>query len=154
MGNAVGTTKISQVGFVVNDIEETKKKWAIFLGMEVPPTAPVGKYSVTQTVYKGEPAPNAACKLAFFNMSNDIQIELIEPNESPSTWRDYLNEHGEGLHHIAFEVDDTNTVVMNCAELGINLVQQGQYGDASGQYTYMDGTKDLKCIIELLETYK
>ncbi len=153
MSGVVGTSKIAQVGFIVSNIEETKVKWAEFLGVEVPDTIGVGEYSITKTKYKGEDAPNANCKMAFFTVGDGVQLELIEPNESPSTWRDYLNEHGEGIHHLAFQVSDTKKIVLSCEQFGTPVVQTGQYGDASGQYTYLDGNKDLKCIVELLESY-
>ncbi len=36
----VGTHLIAQVGFIVRDVEESKKKWATFLGVDVPETLP------------------------------------------------------------------------------------------------------------------
>ena len=44
MAGIVGTHLVAQVGFIVKDIEETKKKWAAFLGVDVPPTQPCGDY--------------------------------------------------------------------------------------------------------------
>jgi len=35
----------------------------------------------------------------------------------------------------------------------MTCTQRGKYGDASGEYAYMDATADLKCFIELLENY-
>ena len=155
MAGVVGTHLVAQVGFIVKDIEETKKKWAAFLGMEVPPTQPCGDYAVTQTLFEGKPAPEADSLLAFFDVNPGLQIELIQPNEAPSTWRNFLNEHGEGMHHLAFQVKDSAAQVANAeaAEAaGLKLVQHGKYGDGSGEYNYLDAP-DLKCIIELLESY-
>ena len=47
MAGIVGTHLVAQVGFIVKDIEETKKKWAAFLGVDVPETQPCGDYAVT-----------------------------------------------------------------------------------------------------------
>ena len=44
--------------------------------------------------------------------------------------------------------------VKRCEEFGMTLEQKGEYGDASGTYVYMNAYKDLKCIIELLESDK
>ena len=96
MAGTVGTHLFAQVGFIVKDIEETKRKWAAFLGVEVPETQPCGDYAVTQTVFEGKPAPEADSLLAFFDVGPGLQLELIQPNEAPSTWRNFLNEHGEG----------------------------------------------------------
>ena len=152
MAGIVGTHLVAQVGFIVKDVEETKKKWAAFLGVEVPPTQPIGDYAVTQTRYQGEPAPEAYCWMAFFDVGPGLQLELIQPNEKPSTWRSFLEEKGEGIHHVAFQVKDSAACVARAEAAGLKLVQKGVYGDGSGEYNYLDAP-DLKCIVELLESY-
>lgn len=79
-----------------------------------------GDYAVTQTEYKGKPAPGAQSLLAFFDVGPGLQLELIQPNEEPSTWREFLDEHGEGVHHLAFNVAGMNMqqAVDNCKEFG------------------------------------
>lgn len=152
MAGVVGTHLVAQVGFIVKDVEETKKKWAEFLGVDVPETQPIGDYAVTGTTYKGEPAPNAYCWMAFFDVGPGLQLELIQPNDEPSTWRDYLNEHGEGIHHVAFQIKDSKAQVALAEAAGLKLVQRGVYGDGSGEYNYLEAP-ELKCIVELLESY-
>ena len=153
MAGTVGTHLFAQVGFIVKDVEATKRKWAEFLGVDVPETQPVGNYSVTQTTFMGQPAPEASCLMAFFDVGPGLQLELIQPNEAPSTWRNFLNEHGEGMHHIAFQVQDSARQVANAEAAGLKLVQHGVYGDGGGEYNYLDAP-ELKCIVELLESYK
>lgn len=152
MAGVVGTHLVAQVGFIVKDVEATKKKWAEFLGVEVPPTQPIGDFEVTQTNFQGEPAPKAYCWMAFFDVGPGIQLELIQPNEEPSTWRNFLDEKGEGIHHVAFQVKDSKACVANAEANGLKLVQHGVYGDGSGEYNYLEAPK-LKCIVELLESY-
>lgn len=153
MSGVLGTNLVAQVGFIVKDVEETKKKWAEFLGLDIPATQPIGDYKVTGTEFKGEPAPDAYCWMAFFDVGPGLQLELIQPNEKPSTWRNYLDEHGEGMHHVAFLVNNSKVAVSNAEAAGLTLVQRGVYGDGSGEYNYLDAP-DLKCIVELLESYK
>ena len=152
MAGIVGTHLVAQVALIVKDIEETKKKWAEFLGVEVPPTQPIGDYAVTKTQFMGEPAPDAYCWMAFFDVGPGLQLELIQPNDQPSTWRNFLVEKGEGIHHVAFQVKDSAAVVANAEANGLKLVQRGVYGDGSGEYNYLEAP-DLKCIVELLESY-
>ena len=154
MSALLGTNALIQVAIVVKDVEATKVKWAEFLGMEPPPTLGSGDFAVTQTVYKGEPAPDAACKMAFFNVGPNVALELIEPNGVKSTWQNFLDEKGEGIHHIAFGVKNTDEKAAACEKAGMKLVQRGKYGDGSGEYAYFDATADLKCIIETLESFK
>ncbi|MBQ7372321.1 MAG: VOC family protein [Blautia sp.] len=146
-------SRFAQVGFIVADIETARRRYAALLGCEIPPVCTGGEYEVTGTIYKGKPAPDAQSKLAFFDLVPGVQLELIEPNGAPSVWRDFLNTNGEGLHHIAFHVTGMEEVIKACEAEGMTLVQYGKYGDASGHYAYLDGYKDHKCLIELLESF-
>ena len=153
MGKFIDNNVLTQVALIVRDIEATARKFAEFLDIPVPQIIGAGSYEITQTTYKGNPAPNAACKMAFFPVGANVMLELIEPNEEPSVWRDFLNERGEGLHHIAFNVKDMDGKVKTLASFGAECVQRGKYGDGNGEYAYFDATGDLKCYIELLENY-
>ena len=145
----LGRASPCQVGMIVRDIEASKQKWAAFLGMPVPAARPCGDYAVCKTVYRGQPAPEANSLLAFFDLPN-IQLELIQPNEACSTWRDFLDEHGEGVHHYGYQVPDIFKAMEDMKAAGYELVQFGYYGDASGAYAYFDCTVQLGCFIELL----
>lgn len=145
----LGVSTPCQVGMITADIEKAKKKWAAFLGVEEPEARWCGDYAVCKTEYMGQPAPEANSKLAFFDLPN-IQLELIEPNQARSTWRDYLEKHGEGVHHYGYQVKDIYAGIEKMKAAGYPLAQFGFYGDASGAYAYFDCTKDLGCFIELL----
>lgn len=151
MAGIIETNVLTQVGFIVKDVEATKKKFAEFLGLPVPPTVDGGRYEVTKTEYHGQPAPDANCLMAFFDVGGNVQIELIEPNEHPSVWRDFLNEHGEGIHHIAFHIKGMKEKIAACEAFGMKCEQKGEYGSGNGRYAYMAAYDDLKCLVELLE---
>ena len=149
----LGTRKPVQIATIVNDIEAAKRKWAEFLGVDIPPAVDAGEYAVTKTEYMGKPAPEAGCEMAFFQLGNCV-LEIIQPNKESSTWRDFLEQHGEGLHHMAFQVEDIHEGMRACQEFGMVLTQWGYYGDGSGAYAYFDATGSLKCFIELLCSFK
>lgn len=153
MAGVLNTSTIAQVGFIVRDIETTKRDFAAFLGVEAPPTVDGGDYAVAQTTYLGQPAPEANCLMAFFDVAPGLQIELIQPNGKPSAWQMYLDEYGEGMHHLAFPVSETEKKVVSCEAFGMPCLQRGKYGDGSGEYAYFDARKQLKCFIETLESY-
>ena len=147
--------RFAQVGFVVNDIEETKEKYALLFDCLAPEARPCGEYEIMQTRVFGEPAPKANCKLAFIDLTPGVQLELIEPNHEPSVWRDHLDKYGEGIHHIAFQVENGDEVIDRLKkEFGAVVEQEGNYGDGSGRYVYLGGQKSLKGRIELLESFK
>lgn len=148
-------SKFAQVGFVVNDIEAAKKKYALLFDCAEPVVNDAGKYEITKTKIYGEPAPLAASKLAFFDLAPGVQLELIEPNHEPSVWRDHLDTYGEGIHHIAFSVEDADKVIEQLkTQFDAVVEQEGNYGDGSGRYIYLNLQKELKCRIELLESFR
>ncbi len=143
--------RLAQVGWVVKDIESAKSELARFLGVEEPPTVGSGDYEITKTRYRGEPAPEASCKMCFFDLPN-VQLELIEPGEAPSAWREPLEARGEGLHHLAFNVKGMAEAIERCVSWGMRLIQRGEYGDGGGRYAYLDAEDTLHCVVELLES--
>lgn len=143
----LGNNFITQIGILVNDIEKTSQAYADFFGVDKPEAIITDSIEKAETEYKGEPSV-ARAKLAFFDMGS-LQLELIEPDEHPSTWRDHLNEHGEGPHHIAFVVKDMKGKVAAMEKNQMPLIQKGEY--TGGRYAYMDTFKDLKIMLELLE---
>ncbi len=84
-------------------------------------------------------------RLAFLETPS-IQIEFIEPLEGDNIYSDWLAEHGEGLHHILFEVDDPEAVA---AGLQAPIMQSGGSTLRPGAlWTYLDTQDLLGCIIE------
>ena len=154
MSGTLGTCKLAQVGFIVRDLEATKRAFAEFLGVDVRNTVDGGEYAVSGTTVYGQPAPKANCNMAFFTVGDGLQIELIEPNGEHSVWQEFLDQHGEGMHHLAFQVSDTETKILSCEAFGLAPIQRGKYGDASGQYVYFDAREKLKCFIETLESFR
>lgn len=147
--NVLGSDRITQIGVVVKDIEKSSRAYAELLGVDVPKwelTDPVEK---SHTEYHGKPS-KAQAKLAFFQVGNTV-IELIEPVGGPSTWQEFLDTKGEGVHHIAFEVKGMEKRIAGLKAIGIPLIQRGDY--TGGCYSYLDGGPKLGVILELLENF-
>ena len=103
--------------------------------------------SINEETSDPETTPGRA-KLAFLHLGS-VKLELIEPVDGPSTWRDFLEQHGQGIHHIAFLIQGMQGVLAQLDAQGIALVQKGEY--KGGRYAYVDGTNQLAAILELLE---
>jgi len=144
----LGTKIVTQIGFVVNDIEKTSQAFADFLGVEKPQWSLTDTIDKTHGEFNGQPCP-ARAKLAFFHVGETLDIELIEPDETPSVWRNVLNEKGEGVHHIAFVVNSMKEKILALEGNGMKLLQRGEY--TGGRYAYIDCVDQLKTIVELLE---
>jgi methylmalonyl-CoA/ethylmalonyl-CoA epimerase len=147
---SLGSTVITQVGIIVRDIEATSRAWADVFGLPVPPVILTDPLEQAQTDYRGAPT-EARAKLAFFQMGA-VSVELIEPIGGPSTWQEFLDAHGEGVHHLAFEVQGMTKAITYLAGKGMPLVQKGEY--TGGRYAYNDASDPLKVILELLENDK
>lgn len=144
----LGTKVVTQIGFIVRDMDKTKKKFAEFLGVEEPDAFWSEGIEKTQSEFNGKPCP-ARARLAFFKVGDTLDIELIQPDEQPSVWRNFLDENGEGVHHIAFQVKGMKEKVALLEKAGMPLIQKGEY--TGGRYAYMNSTGDLKVLLELLE---
>jgi hypothetical protein len=142
--------KLIQIGFLVKDIEKTKKEFARFFDVPEPETIDCGEYEITKTQYRGKPAPKAKCYMTFFYF-DDLQMELIQPNEEPSIWKEHLEEYGEGIHHISFNVKGMPKAISSCEGFGMKLLQKGEFRANNGRYAFMDALDSLKVVIELLE---
>jgi methylmalonyl-CoA/ethylmalonyl-CoA epimerase len=148
MGNHIlGTKLITQIGILVHDIEKTSEAYAQFFGVEKPEWSITDELDKAQTEYRGK-RTQARAKLAFFDMGS-LQLELIEPDHNPSTWRESLDKNGEGPHHVAFVVKGMKEKIAVLERNRIPLLQTGEY--SGGRYAYIDTLRDLKVIIELLE---
>jgi catechol 2,3-dioxygenase-like lactoylglutathione lyase family enzyme len=147
MTEGLGTTTVTQVAIVVNDIEAKARAWAEVLGLPVPAVIVTDPLESAQTTYHGQPS-EARAKLAFFDLGQ-VSLELIEPIGEPSTWKDGLDAHGESLHHIAFQVQGMNKALAYLDDQGIPLQQRGEY--KGGRYAYVDGQAKLGAVLELLE---
>jgi catechol 2,3-dioxygenase-like lactoylglutathione lyase family enzyme len=153
MAGILGTDLIVQVAFVVHDVEATAKKVGDFFGLEVPKATQTGPIEVTQAVYRGEPT-HGGNRQIIFNFGQ-VALELIQPDEGPSAWREALDANGEGFHHLAFRVKDAPGKVKALKDKGYTEIMTGKWGgDHPGMYSYVDTSKDLKFIIELLESFK
>jgi methylmalonyl-CoA/ethylmalonyl-CoA epimerase len=148
MGDKVyGNNTLTQVGIVVKDIEKSSAAYARAFGIEKPKWFWTDTFDKAQTQYRGK-SSQARAKLAFMRFGS-LDIELIEPDENPSTWREFLEERGEGVHHLALVIDGMKEHVTRAEAAGMPLVQKGEY--EGGRYAYIDSSADLKVVMELLE---
>jgi methylmalonyl-CoA/ethylmalonyl-CoA epimerase len=147
-----GFKTITQVALVTKDIEASAKRWAALLGVEVPPISTSRPGNEVHMMYQGKPS-NSQAKLAFLK-AGQVTVELIQPLGPGTSWMKFLKEHGEGVHHIAFNVQNLAKSENELKALGYDEIHRGRWaGDSdsnNGTYVYFDSTKDLGLMIELL----
>ena len=100
--------------------------------------------------YRGAPA-EWTLKLALNNRSP--QYELIEPQKGPSIHADWLAEHGEGLHHVAYVVDSVAAVTAEMEAAGHPAIARiHAFGvDGDGTAAYYDTADALGFLVEVVE---
>ncbi len=100
--------KIDHIGIAVNSIEDVLKFYTGYLEIEC---------------IQIEEVPTQKVKTAMLPVG-DIKIELIEPTEDDSPVAIFLSKSGEGIHHIAYEVDDIDSCLKKAKETGLKLINQ------------------------------
>jgi catechol 2,3-dioxygenase-like lactoylglutathione lyase family enzyme len=147
MAEAISSRVVVQVGLVVRDIEASRRAYATLFGVEPPPVHLTDPPEKTNARYRGSPT-GARAKLAFLKMGQ-LSIELIEPVDGPSTWREFLESRGEGVHHLAFHVADTEREERLLEAAGFPVVQKGDY--TGGRYSYVATEPGLGVALEFLQ---
>lgn len=138
---------VTQIGFVVKNVEEVIEKYRKLTGMDVAATLDTSTIDTSSWKYYGK-GFGGRCNNAAFRFGN-VELEFIQPSEGSGVWWDYLQEHGEGMHHIAFVVKDIDSVAEKMRNAGYEMIQEGEFD--GGRFRYFDGTADLKTTLELLE---
>jgi methylmalonyl-CoA/ethylmalonyl-CoA epimerase len=62
----------------------------------------------------------------------DSSIELLQDVSGSSSIKKFLENNGEGIHHIAFEVDDIEQAVAELREKGVKLIDEKPRAGAHG----------------------
>jgi methylmalonyl-CoA epimerase len=144
-----GLRRVTQIAIVVRDVERARAFWSELLGIEKNPVTETESWESTHMMFRGKPSEGRA-KLTFFNLEN-IVLELIQPVDGPSTWQDFLEKHGEGIHHIAFHVENLDEILEKFRRMGIEMEQKGEF--KGGCYVYNNSADKLGAIIELLHMH-
>jgi methylmalonyl-CoA/ethylmalonyl-CoA epimerase len=138
--------RISQVGMVVRDCEATAKRYWNDFGI-----GPWRFYTVTPSntpgmTLRGKPVEHSF--RAALTTIGGVELELIEPLDGESVYAEHLAGHGEGLHHVAVEVEDFERAKIHLRAKGYAEIQSGRPFDVAA-YAYFDTYKGLACMTEL-----
>jgi methylmalonyl-CoA/ethylmalonyl-CoA epimerase len=127
-------TKITQYAFVVRDVKKVSDFYAsIGLG-----PLPGDRMVSTDRMYRGRPVPFEM--YLGWGRNGDVPFEWIQPLVGPSVYEDYLKAHGEGFHHIAFNVRDMDQAIALMKERGATVNQSGgwDFPTSKGRFAYVD----------------
>ena len=131
--------EIRQIGVVVKDLDKTiEHLTALGLGPfqrkeGIHPSTRMRGRKVSYEVKLG------------FAQQGAVQLELIEYRRGETIQKEFLDEKGEGLHHICFQVKDIDATVEKFRQKGIRVLQQDKFVGGGG-LAYM-GTDEIGGII-------
>ncbi|MCH6568077.1 MAG: methylmalonyl-CoA epimerase [Nitrospinae bacterium] len=100
--------KINHIAIAVKDVEASSRLFSEVLGFSG------GGIEVFD---------NFEVKVAFFAIG-DVKIELVEPLNPDGGVAKFLAKRGEGIHHIAFEVDDVAAALDHYKSKGVRLINE------------------------------
>lgn len=126
---------VTQVAWVTDDIARTESVLGSQFGVSAWTRMGDVHFGPETCTYRGEPADfTAQVSLAY---SGDLQLELIQPVSGESIYSEHLREHGPGLHHTCFEVDDVDAAISAAVADGWDCVQRGSMGGLM-EFAYLE----------------
>ena len=98
--------KVEHMGIAVKSLENSNALFAKLFGKEF---------------YKVEAVESEGVSTSFF-MLGETKIELLEATQPESAIAKFIEKKGEGIHHIAYEVDDIHAEMTRLKEEGFQLL--------------------------------
>jgi hypothetical protein len=141
---------VVQVAVVVTDLEAYAARTNAMAGAGDWRVYDFGPHRIRNYVHRGKPATGRT--LLALNDGRP-QLELLQPLGGTSAHQEWLDEHGEGMHHVAAVVPSVGAAVADAAAHGIGVISSGDgFGaDGSGAFAYLDTQAALGMIVEVFE---
>ena len=130
--------RVHHIGIAVNNLKESAALFEKVLG--------------TKAHY--ESAPCQKVSEAVFKIGKGAEIDFLEPTGPESAVAKYLEKRGEGLHHVALEVDNIDKELKAMEEKGIQLIDKEGREGAAGQIGFLHPKSLSGVMIELVQPRK
>lgn len=129
--------KINHVGIAVNSIDEAVKLYTDVLGLKVKDIEVIADQKV---------------KTAIIPMG-ESKIELIESTDPEGTIAKYIEKRGEGLHHLALEVDNIADALEILLNKGVALIdEKPRNGVENTKIAFLHPKETKGVLLELVES--
>ena len=132
---------ISHLGIAVKDFESAIKKYSILTGEKSPAVHDVPDQKVKAAIFKGSSGGNGA------------RIELVSPTSDDSPITKFLENKGEGLHHVCIYVDDIEAKLAELKNEGVRLIDETPRIGAEGNKIAFVHPKDFNGVLIELEEF-
>jgi methylmalonyl-CoA/ethylmalonyl-CoA epimerase len=146
------TPRITQFAFAVKDMAPVSAYWAKLGFPEFSYTHP----QISELRYRDQPG-DFDMRLGW-QRHGKIPYEWTQSLKGPNVYLDHIERHGEGIHHIAFNVADMDAEVARWQKLGFPYSMGGAWGDkgkpGSGRFVYVNTQAIGGTDVELLWNYR
>lgn len=138
---------VIQMAYVVEDINKAMEMWVKKLN--VGPWFLLDSFTGVDPKYRGKPTDNSVAIAMSF--AGHMMVELIqEQNRAPSVYREIIEKRGYGFHHWGIATKDFDRSVAEYQSSGYELAFLAGV-PTGGRVGYMDTTRDLPGMVELIE---
>ncbi len=118
--NPAEMKRITEVGVAVHDLAACTELMADLFGADVGPLVPVPLYDMQFRMLR----------------VGKVDFEVMEPTAERGVIWDFLQRRGEGLHHIAFAVDDIDSTTETLRRKGVSFVDDEPMTNRFGLVDY------------------
>jgi methylmalonyl-CoA/ethylmalonyl-CoA epimerase len=144
--------KFAHVAFVVRDMDKAIKQFEALGVGPFPPFLGGTGMSFTGKTVRGKPADyDMDLRIARSDLGG-LTVELIQPLKGRSIYDEFLEEKGEGLHHLAFMVEDVDSEIAGLEKKGFKAVQTGAMPNT--KWAYLQAEESDGMLIELCQRPK
>lgn len=142
--------RVGQIGIVVQRLDESLRLYGHLLAVDRWVVYTYSPETVPTLQLRGRPG-SFSMRLALGGA--EPQVELVEPQDGPSLYHEWLAERGPGVQHLGFFVPSIDEAVTQMAAAGYPCQQLGAgYGlDGDGGFAYFDTSDELGFIAEAIE---
>jgi methylmalonyl-CoA/ethylmalonyl-CoA epimerase len=131
--------KLEHIGIAVKNLESANK---LFSGL-------IGKKH-----YKIEEVESEGVRTSFFEIGG-VKIELLEATRADSPIAKFIEKKGEGIHHLAFEVNDLSKSIDNYQKEGFQLINtEAKKGADNKMIAFLHPKSTQGVLVELCEEIK
>jgi len=136
----MGIKRIDHIGIVVKDLEESLKRWKELFGVKVGAIEEIKERGV---------------KVAHLEFEDGSAVELVTSLGEESSIEKFIEERGEGIHHLSLEAEGIEDVMKELKEKGIQFIQEIPQEGAEGSKIAFIHPRNLKgVLLELKEKRK
>ena len=100
---------------------------------------------------KIEVIPQQGVKAALLQVGESCEIELLEPIDAQGGIAKFLENRGEGIHHICLEVDNIDDELSRLANEGVQLIDKQGRSGLAGKVGFLHPKSTKGVLIELVQ---